>query len=217
MLREDCGHREQQGSLKSPLFHSCSVNSLSVIAWSMCRLFTRIREKVFVTMVRGTFCHFGRRSSLGLPVILWRQEFISIASGVYFGPGSWLQVTADADVGGETAVITVMDDVSVTGGCFISAKSGVVIERGVLMGRNVHISDHSHCFDDPEVLIREQGTTAGRPVRICEGAWLGQGVVVCPGVTIGRNAVVGANSVVRSDIPARSVAVGAPARVVRTL
>ena len=152
-----------------------------------------------------------------MPVTLWRQDFISIASGVYFGPGSWLQVTADADVVAGCPLITIMDDVAATGGCFISAKSGVVIEKSVLIGKNVHISDHSHSFDNPRIPIKEQGTTTGRPVRICEGAWIGQGVVVCPGVTIGRNAVVGANSVVKRDVPAYSVAVGTPARVVRML
>ncbi len=54
-----------------------------------------------------------------------------------------------------------------------------------------------------------------RPVTIGDGAWLGQGVVVCPGVNIGRGAVIGAGSVVRHDVPAYTVAVGAPARVVR--
>lgn len=193
------------------------VNTCSSISWATYRLFRRIREKLFVTMVRGSFHHFGRRSTLGLPVTLWRQNFISIASGVYFGPGSWLQVTADADVVNDCPLITIMDDVAATGGCFISAKCGVVIEKGVLMGKNIHISDHSHRFSDPRLPIRDQGTTAGRPVRICEGAWLGQGVVVCPGVTIGRNAVVGANSVVNQNVPPHSVAVGAPARVVRML
>jgi acetyltransferase-like isoleucine patch superfamily enzyme len=54
-------------------------------------------------------------------------------------------------------------------------------------------------------------------VEIGDGALLGQNVVVCPGVRIGRGAVVGANSVVRDDIPDRAIAVGAPARVVRLL
>ena len=47
--------------------------------------------------------------------------------------------------------------------------------------------------------------------------WLGGGVIVCPGVRIGESCVIGAGSVVTRDIPARSLAVGSPARVVRTL
>ena len=61
----------------------------------------------------------------------------------------------------------------------------------------------------------DQGVTDVRPVEICDGAWLGQNVVICPGVRVGRGAVVGANSAVRDDVPDYAVAVGAPARVVR--
>ncbi len=47
--------------------------------------------------------------------------------------------------------------------------------------------------------------------------WLGANVTVLPGVTIGDDAVVGAGSVVTKDVPARTVAVGSPARLVRTI
>ena len=60
-----------------------------------------------------------------------------------------------------------------------------------------------------------QGIAGVAGVDIGDGAWLGQNVVVCPGVSIGRGAVIGANSVVKDDVPAFSVAAGAPARVVR--
>ncbi|MFG2518196.1 sugar O-acetyltransferase [Streptomyces sp. NPDC048527] len=53
------------------------------------------------------------------------------------------------------------------------------------------------------------------PVTIGDNVWLGGGVIVCPGVTIGDNSVIGAG--VTKDIPANVVAVGNPARPVRTL
>jgi acetyltransferase-like isoleucine patch superfamily enzyme len=56
-----------------------------------------------------------------------------------------------------------------------------------------------------------------RPVSIGDGSWLGHGTVVLPGVTIGRHVVVGANSVVTSDLPDNCVAAGVPARVIRQL
>jgi len=56
-----------------------------------------------------------------------------------------------------------------------------------------------------------------KPVRIGNDCWLGANVVVCPGVTIGDNCVIGAGSVVTKDIPADSLAVGVPARVVRQI
>lgn len=64
-----------------------------------------------------------------------------------------------------------------------------------------------------------QGMTRGerRPIRIGSNVWIGFESCVLPGVTIGDGAVVGARSVVTEDIPARAVAVGNPARVVRIL
>lgn len=53
-----------------------------------------------------------------------------------------------------------------------------------------------------------------KPVRVCKNAWIGTGSVVLKGVTIGEGAIIGANSVVVTDIPAYSVAMGNPARVV---
>jgi acetyltransferase-like isoleucine patch superfamily enzyme len=85
------------------------------------------------------------------------------------------------------------------------------------MARNVYIADHRHAFEDEGRAVLDQGIEQVAPVEIGEGAWLGQNVVVGPGVRIGRGAVVGANSVVLGDVPDHAVAVGAPARVVRTL
>jgi acetyltransferase-like isoleucine patch superfamily enzyme len=53
-----------------------------------------------------------------------------------------------------------------------------------------------------------------RPIRICRGSWIGRGSIIMKGVTVGEGAIVGANSVVLVDVPARSIAIGNPARVV---
>jgi maltose O-acetyltransferase len=64
---------------------------------------------------------------------------------------------------------------------------------------------------------RREGWESAEPVTIGRNVWLGGGVVVCPGVTIGDDTVVGAGSIVVRDLPAGVLAVGNPARVVRSL
>jgi maltose O-acetyltransferase len=65
--------------------------------------------------------------------------------------------------------------------------------------------------------VRREGWESADPITIGRNAWLGGAVVVCPGVTIGDDTVVGAGSVVTRDLPAGVLAVGNPARFVRSL
>lgn len=62
-----------------------------------------------------------------------------------------------------------------------------------------------------------RGPESGRPITIEEDCWIGGNVTILCGVTIGKGTVIGAGSVVTKDIPAESVAVGNPARVIKTI
>ena len=61
-----------------------------------------------------------------------------------------------------------------------------------------------------------QGFTSKGPTRVGDNVWCGANVVVTSGVTIGERCVIGANSVVTTDLPPFSIAAGAPAKVLRT-
>ena len=176
----------------------------------------RLSNRLFSIFVRGSFYRFGKGSTIQLPASIWGEASISIGENVHVGPGSWLHCLA-GETAGDFPVIQIGDGCSFAGSATITAVSGICIEDEVLFGKNVHISDHAHEFSLPDQPVLRQGISNVKPVRICQGAWLGQGVVVCPGVTIGRNCVIGANSVVKSDIPDYCVAVGAPARIIRRL
>ena len=104
--------------------------------------------------------------------------------------------------------------------CLIGRGSSIVAHRSIVIGddvwtgHHVHITDMNHGYEDPDIPISQQWMTES-PVSIGSGSWLGHGAIVLPGAQIGRHCVVGANSVVTGDIPDHSVAVGAPARVIR--
>jgi lipopolysaccharide O-acetyltransferase len=175
------------------------------------RFFVRARDKLFSLSVRGAFASFGPSSVIQLPVRLTGERRIAIGSGVFIGAGSWLQVL---DEEGEEVALTIGDGTSFSGGCVVSAARSVRLGRKVLFARNVYVADHMHAFDDRTRAVLDQGVTRVAAVEIGDGVWLGENVVVGPGVSIGRGAVIGANSVVLRDVPAHTVAVGAPARVV---
>jgi acetyltransferase-like isoleucine patch superfamily enzyme len=79
------------------------------------------------------------------------------------------------------------------------------------------VTDGNHRFDDSSRPVPWQGFTSKGPTRVRDNVWCGVNVVITSGVTIGERCVVGANSVVTSDIPPHSIAAGAPARVLRRI
>lgn len=112
------------------------------------------------------------------------------------------------------------DSVSMEYDCHIGCINEVRIGARVLMASRVYISDHSHGSTNVEDLLlppNARPLISKGPVIIEDEVWLGEGVAVLPGVRIGRSSIIGANAVVTRDIPPYSVAVGAPARVIKTL
>lgn len=83
-----------------------------------------------------------------------------------------------------------------------------------MFGPNVTVASAGHPIL-PE--LREKVYQYNMPVRIGRNCWIGAGAVILPGINIGDNSVIGAGSVVTKDIPANTVAVGNPCRVLREI
>ncbi|MCA0144596.1 sugar O-acetyltransferase [Blastococcus sp. LR1] len=92
--------------------------------------------------------------------------------------------------------------------------AAITIGDDVQIGPNVQLLTPTHPVEPGP---RRDKWEAAQPITIGDNVWLGGGAIVLPGVTIGENTVVGAGAVVPKDLPANAIAVGNPARVVRTL
>ncbi|WP_082099454.1 sugar O-acetyltransferase [Demequina maris] len=90
----------------------------------------------------------------------------------------------------------------------------ITIGEDCQIGPNVQLLTPTHPIDPQP---RRDKLEAAKQIVIGDNVWLGGGVIVCPGVSIGENSVIGAGSVVTKDIPANVIAVGNPARVIRTI
>jgi len=96
--------------------------------------------------------------------------------------------------------------------CNFVDDTKIIIGKKVLFGPAVTIATVGHPInpDYREYMYADS-------VKIGDNCWIGANSTICPGVTIGENSVIGAGSVVTKDIPANSVAVGNPCKVLRTI
>jgi maltose O-acetyltransferase len=99
-------------------------------------------------------------------------------------------------------------------GCVFLDCAPISIGDRTLLGPAVQLYAATHPLDAE---TRRLGLEYALPISIGDDVWLGGGAIVLPGVAIGDRAVVGAGSVVTSDVPADTVVAGNPARAVRSL
>ncbi len=99
-------------------------------------------------------------------------------------------------------------------GCYVNGFGGLTIGENTIIGpyTMIHTANHEMATDR---LIPEQGWNLG-PVSIGAGCWIGMGVCILPGVTLGDGCVVGAGSVVTRDVEPYSIAVGNPAKTIKS-
>lgn len=169
-------------------------------------------------------------------ILVWL--FYKVCEGIYFRQLGWgtkiygrlrfgnaaadIRVGRDCMIGHEvflsatdTSSVIIGSGCSINNGCHIVSTAKIEIGDETAIGEFVSIRDQNHTFSDPDKAVREQGFTSAA-IKIGRDVWIGRGVFIGPGVEIGDRCVIGANSVVVKSIPAHSIAVGAPARVIGT-
>src|SRR6266702_4018533 len=152
---------------------------------------------------------FARGPIHGNALEMLREGRLEIGAHAYFEPGVWL-TSAEGRIrigGGSLLNLNVM----------VAALDRVDIGEHCMLANGCLVTDANHRFDDLDRPVPWQGFTSKGPTVIGDNVWLGANVVVTSGVRIGERCVVGANSVVTTELPPRSIAAGAPAQVLRTL
>jgi maltose O-acetyltransferase len=136
---------------------------------------------------------------------LLRELLGSVGEGTEIRPPLYCDYGYQTHVGARTFINV---------GVVLLDVATIRIGDDVQVGPNVQFLTPTHPVE-PEA--RRAKWEAAKPITVADNVWLGGGVIVCPGVSIGENTVVGAGAVVVKDLPANVVAVGNPARVVRSL
>lgn len=100
----------------------------------------------------------------------------------------------------------------INAGCKFQDQGGITIGDDCLIGHNVVIATLNH-----EVAPERRADMHPAPVLIGRNVWIGANATILPGVTIGDDAIVAAAAVVTRDVPGKSIVVGSPAKVVRSV
>lgn len=153
----------------------------------------------------------GSKTHVFAPFRIDGADNIRIGNNTVIQAYSWLYCLP---IEGQEAKLTIGSDCVFGYNNHITSVSNVHIEDKVLTANNVYISDNVHSYENIDIPIIDQPVRFKRATRICFGTWIGENVSII-GVTIGKNCVIGSNSVVTRDIPDYSVAVGAPAEIIK--
>lgn len=148
------------------------------------------------------------RMKKGVELKLFPGCNVSIGEGIIVGRYTTLNVA-------KGGLLEIGDNVGIGNRCEVACHHSIKIGSGTMLAPNVLMFDHNHTFDLRTGVNQRQYDNGS--IQIGQKCWIGANVTILKDVTIGDNCVVGAGSVVVKDIPDNSVAVGNPARVIKTL
>ena len=178
----------------------------------MLRVTRKIRHIFYYLLNRTKFQSIAYSTDIHKGVKIDGKSNLSLGEHVIVQRFSWLGALP---LTGEESCSLEIEEGSVIGSFnHIYATHRVIIGKNVLMADRVYISDCSHSYKNVDVPIINQPIKQLNDVIIGNGAWIGENVCII-GCKVGQNSVIGANSVVTSDIPDYCVAVGSPARVIK--
>ncbi len=157
-----------------------------------------------------------RHAQVGARVRVWGKPSIQAYGQLIIGDRVRLVSTIATTelVAGEGGTLDIGESAFINYGCSIAASQLVRIGPRCNIGTHVIMMDNDFHRIEPE---RRDERPESKPIVLEENVWLGARVIVLRGVTIGADSVIGAGSVVTRDVPPRSVAVGLPAKVIRSL
>ena len=179
--------------------------------------FIKLVAEVILTRMESVILWKSKIRIIRRPVYIRGQKYISLGDDFTSGVGMRL----DAFPVHGKVCLEIGDNVQVNDYVHIGAINSVKIGNNVLIASKVFISDHNHGFyglngrHDSPLSIPKDRVLSFSSVTIEDNVWIGEFVAVLPGVTIGKGSIIGSMSVVSKSIPPFSIAVGAPAKVIK--
>lgn len=155
------------------------------------------------------YINIGQRVKFNNPQCIYIGKNVGIGADTFFGP-----VILQNGINYNPKII-IGEGTWIGKHSSIAAIDCVKIGKHVLFAAYVHITDHSHGYEDITKPISPQPLISKGPVIIEDDCWLGFSCEILSGVHIGKHSVIAARAVVTKDVPPYSIAAGNPAKIVK--
>jgi acetyltransferase-like isoleucine patch superfamily enzyme len=178
------------------------------------------KNKVYSNIYKRAFQDCGRKFYMESGAVLRGTKYITIGENLICNARLRLEAYDFYRGTRYTPEITIGDNVGINYDCHIACVNKISIGNNVLMASKIFITDHYHGEIDSAALQLSPALRplhSPGPVIIEDNVWVGENVTIMPNVVIGQNTIIGANAVVTHSLPPNSVAVGAPAKVIKVL
>ncbi|MBV9528996.1 DapH/DapD/GlmU-related protein [Sphingomonas sp.] len=167
----------------------------NLLDWADARLFDWLMDNPRAVPLRFKKLFASHYPDARVRKLYWNELNVAMGEGTFPNPGLMVVNTMDADTR-----VTIGDRVSIAPGVILVTDSAPTNSPALLRHPGLR-----------QRVIRKA------PIVIEDDVWIGAGVVILPGVRVGRCAVIGAGSIVTSDVGPNVIVAGTPARLLRTL
>lgn len=167
-----------------------------------------------VNLRSAALIRFGKGVTLERGVIIdaLSRDGVEFGDNVMIGPYSVVRASMLSNLG---AGVRMGRNSSVDAYSYIGAAGPIAIGENVIMGQHISFHAENHNYDQVDIPITCQGTRR-KGIVIEDDCWVGANTTFLDGARVGRGCVIAAGSLVRGEIPPYSIAVGAPARILRS-
>lgn len=170
--------------------------------------------------IKKTFKKVGNNCNIGIDYRVINPKYIEIGNN--FSAISRFRIEAFDKFKNQTFTpnIKIGNNVIFNTDIHIGCINSIEIGNNCLFASRIYITDHHHGDTSTSSIKKipsERPLISKGKVKIEKNVWVGEGVTIMPGITIGENSIIGANAVVTKSIPKNSVAVGIPAKVIKTI
>ena len=188
-----------------------------------------LRMKLYPSLFQSC----GRKVVFGKNVTIRHPHKIALGDGVVIDDGAMIDAKGADNAGivlgdrvyvGRNTIlyckngdISIGENVSFSANCIVFSSNRVIMKKNSVVAAFAYLlSGGEYDLGDPTPLALQKGTCTKGPLEIGEDCWIGAGAKVLDGASLGDHVALGAGAVANKPIPAKSIAVGVPARGIKT-